>query len=90
MVCVWPLVEGLEGVDGTGARCTLATRRRGWMTEAAAHAAREAGDVQFMAGISPSDLQAPRIKPALAETVTHPTGRKKQRYRRADIHPESS
>jgi len=85
MVCVWPLVEGLQGVDGAGQACTLVAGRRGWMAEPAARAAQLADEVQFMAGVSPQEMRAPRIKPMAAETSI----RRKRRYNRTDIQAET-
>lgn len=89
MVCVWPLVEGLQGVDGAGQACTLAAGRRGWMPEAAALEAQAADDVQLMAGMAPAQLRVPHIKPLDPEPASGPAhAGNKKRYRRSDIRAE--
>ena len=60
MICVWPLVEGLQGVDGAGQVGALVLGRRGWMAEPEAEEAFERDEVQFMAGENPLSLKTPR------------------------------
>lgn len=81
MICVWPLVPNLKGMNALKEPIVLPLGRRGWMTEEEAHKALERDEVQFMAGENPRNL-----RPPLEEFLEARKGpKRKGKYQRADM-----
>ncbi len=58
-VMVWPLMEGLKGLDRTGHEATLVAGMRGWMHVDVVHGSVRRGEVELMVGKGPAELSEP-------------------------------